>query len=73
MSYLVSICLNQSQIPPHNHPRKVPRFPFAEGGGIGLLMEEVISQELYHIALFQEHLQVLVGCLGPASLSKVGT
>ena len=27
-------------------------------------MKEIISQELYHIALFQKHLQVLVGCLG---------
>ena len=28
-------------------------------------MKEIVTQELHHIALFQEHLQVLVGCLGP--------
>ena len=33
--------------------------------GIRLFMKEIIPQELDHIPLFQEHLQVLEGCFGP--------
>ena len=44
--------------------RRVPQFPFAEGWWYRAPHEGIISQELYHIALFQKHLQVLVGCLG---------
>ena len=33
-------------------------------------MEEVVSQEFYHIALFQEHFQILIGGLGACVLIK---
>ena len=35
-----------------------------QGGGVGFLMEEIVPQELDHVPLVQEHLQILEGRLG---------
>ena len=41
-------------------------------GGIRLLVEEIVSKELHHISLFQEHFQILVRGLGTGVPVKGG-